>query len=58
VNLSYVHGVETRLEYALTHSGVSVLITAQGVPLVQKFRMREITVAELTTVRANNVEPT
>jgi hypothetical protein len=30
VNLSYVHGVETRLEYALTHSGVSVLITAQG----------------------------
>jgi fatty-acyl-CoA synthase len=25
---------------------------------VQKFRMREITVAELTTARANNVEPT
>jgi len=30
VNLSFVHGVEIRLEYALTHSGVSVLITAQG----------------------------
>jgi len=29
VNLSYVHGVETTLEYALTHSGVSVLITAE-----------------------------
>jgi fatty-acyl-CoA synthase len=25
---------------------------------VQKFRMREITVAELTTARANDVEPT
>ena len=30
MNLSYVHGVGTTLEYALTHSGVSVLITARG----------------------------
>ena len=30
MNLSYVHAVETTLEYALTHSGVSVLITARG----------------------------
>ena len=58
MNLSYVHGVETTLEYALTHSGVSVLITTPRVRLVQTFRMREITVAELTTARANNVEPT
>ena len=54
MKLSYVHGVGTTPLIAGFTSDFPMTVTGK----VQKFRMREMTVAELTLARVTDVEPT